>query len=291
MTFASWRSFWNFSHEVRSSRRYMASPESQAFLDELARTSTSRAGRIPAGTHFCRAQVAHSNRDDRHAGPMPEPALPQRMMPRPDAASEGRANPEGIPRLYMADNRHTAIAEVRPWIGSLVSVAILRTTRDLKVLDCRADDGGIMFFEHEPDEAEREGAIWTQVARAFREPVLRGDDRAGYAATQVIAELFEHQGYDGILYGSGFGKGSTNVVLFDTTAAEIVACEIHAIRDVTLDHHEIDNPSHVRKKDDGSTEVYRMVITAIGPVGGPMINLEDDDEVDVVEPPSSPDNP
>ncbi|HET9637668.1 MAG TPA: RES family NAD+ phosphorylase [Allosphingosinicella sp.] len=261
-------------------------------LDELARTSASRAGRIPAGKHFCRAQVAHAEREDRHVGPIPGPALPERMMPRPDAASEGRANPEGIPRLYMADNRHTAIAEVRPWIGSLVSVAILRTTRDLKVVDCRPDDGGIMLFEHEPDGAEREAAIWTQVARAFREPVLRGDDRAGYAATQVIAELFEHLGYDGILYGSGFGKGSTNVVLFDTTAAEIIACEIHAVRDVTLDHHEIDNPYHVRKKEDGSTEVYRMVITSIGPVGGPMINLEDDGEADVIEPPSSsPDNP
>ena len=270
----------------------MPSAESRAFLDELARTSASRTGRIPAGKHFCRAQVAHAEREDRHAGPIPGPALPDRMMPRPDAASEGRANPEGIPRLYMADNRHTAIAEVRPWIGSLVSVAILRTTRDLKVVDCRPDDGGIMFFEHEPDEPGREAAVWTQVARAFREPVLRGDDRAGYAATQVIAELFEHQGYDGILYGSGFGKGSTNVVLFDTTAAEIVACEIHAVRDVTLDHHETDNPYHVRKKEDGSTELFRMVITAIGPVSGPMISFEDDDNADVPEPPSaSPANP
>ena len=34
-----------------------------------------------------------------------------------------------------------------------------------------------------------------------------------YAATQIIAEHLEHEGYDGIAYGNGFGKGArTNIV-------------------------------------------------------------------------------
>ena len=200
------------------------------------------------------------------------------MMPRPDAASDGRANPEGIPRLYMAFDRHTAIAEVRPWIGSLVSVAIMKTVRDLRIVDCRgADDREMIFLEEQPPAAEREAAVWSHVARAFREPVLRGDDRAGYAPTQIIAELFENEGFDGIVYGSGFGDDATNVVLFDTAAAEIVACEIHEVKGVSLKHDEVDNPYHVKKLDDGSTELFRMVITAVGPVGGPMVSLEDDE--------------
>jgi RES domain-containing protein len=277
-SFVSWHSYWDFRREVTSRRRYLPSDESRAFLAELTRTSASRGGRIPAGHTMCRAQVAHEDREHRHAGRIPGPALPKRMMPRPDAASDGRANPEGIPRLYMAFDRHTAIAEVRPWIGSLVSVAIMKTVRDLNVVDCRGEgDRELLFIEGEPSAAEREAAVWSHVARAFREPVLRGDDRAGYAPTQIIAELFQNEGYDGIVYGSGFGDGATNIVVFDTAAAEIVACEIHEVKGVKLDHEEVDNPYHVKKLEDGSIELFSMVISAIGPVGGPMISLEDDD--------------
>jgi len=102
---------------------------------------------------------------------------------------------------------------------------------------------------------------------------LREDDRAGYAPTQIIAEAFREHGYDGIIYGSGFGEKGMNVVLFDTSAAEITSCEIHEIRNVTLDHCEIDNPYFVERQADGSTALVRNVITAVGPIGGPMVPL------------------
>jgi len=280
-SFASWRSYWDFRREVTSRRRYLPSDKSKAFLAELARTSVTRVRRIPVGKTLCRAQVAHQDREDKYAGAVAGPALPDRMIPLADAASDGRANPEGIPRLYMAFDRHTAIAEVRPWIGSLVTVAFIKTLKDLNVVDCRSDgDGDRIFLEGEPG-AEREDAVWAHVARAFREPVLRDDNRAGYAATQLIAELFEREGYDGIVYGSGFGDDATNIVVFDLAAAEIVAAEIHEVKGVKLDHDEVESPYHVKKNDVGSTELYRMVISAIGPVGGSMISLDDnEDEAD-----------
>ncbi|RYY26130.1 MAG: RES domain-containing protein [Sphingomonadales bacterium] len=277
--FASWRSYWHFRREVASRRRYLLSDESKAFLAELARTAASRARRLPEGRQFCRAQVAHKDREDPDAGPLPGPAPLDRMMPRPDAASDGRANPEGIPRLYMAGDRHTAIAEVRPWIGSLVTVAFLKTLRDLRVVDCRETEvKPHWFLDEEPSPAEREEAVWAEVAAAFREPVLRGDDRAGYAPTQVIAELFQQHGFDGIAYGSGFGDKAVNVVLFDTTAAEMFACEIHEVRGVKLDHETIDNPFPIRRNEDGELVMFRTVIDIIGPVGTPLPDVPNDDE-------------
>ena len=64
-------------------------------------------------------------------------------------------------------------------------------------------------------------------------------------------------------------------MLFDTAAAEITACEIHEVRGVTLAHEEVENPYFVQKGADGDIALVRNVITAIGPVGGPMISLED----------------
>lgn len=268
--FTSWRSYRHFRREIASHRRYLLSDESKAFLAELARTAASRARRLPVGSNFCRAQVAHQNREDSEAGPLPDPAPLDRMMPRPDAASDGRANAEGIPRLYMAGDRHTAIAEVRPWIGSLVTVAFLKTLRDLRVVDCRGTDAkSYWVFEEEPSPAKREEAVWAEVAAAFREPVLRGDDRAGYAPTQVIAELFQQHDFDGIVYGSGFGDDAVNVVLFDTGATEMFACEIHEVRGVKLDHEPIDNPFPIKRNEKGELVMFRTIVEIIGPVGAP----------------------
>jgi len=274
--FASWRSFMEFKSEVSTRRRFMPSDESRAFLDTLAATAKDRVRRLAAEKRLYRAQVAHHDVEEPEVGPIAGPALPWRMMPRSDAASDGRANPEGIPRLYMADNRHTALAEVRPWIGSLVSIAVLETSRDLAIVDCRVEGDERFPFKlldrvATPEEAEEE--VWRQVSRAFREPVTRGDDRAGYAATQIIAELFERQGYDGVAYGSGFGKDTTNFALFDVTVAKPIYCEIQEVRDVRFEFTETGRPYYVQQDEEGKTVLVRNVITAVGPVGGPMINL------------------
>lgn len=277
--FASWKSYWDFAREVSHKRRYLLSPSSRSFLDVMIRTSEKRQSRLPADHQLCRAQVAHGEYDDPNAGPIPQPAPPARMVPLPHMASDGRANPRGIPCLYMADDRHTAIAEVRPWIGSLVSVAVMRTLKDQRLVDVRDDSGHKpIYIGDEPSAEKREAAVWSHIARAFQEPVLREDNRAGYAPTQIIAEAFREHGYDGIAYGSAFGEGRTNIVLFDLGAAELVACELHEIRNVKLIHNEAETPYYVHKEEDGSTSLFRNVISAIGPMNGPMISLTSDDD-------------
>lgn len=78
-SFASWRSYWDFRREVSSHRRFTLFDESQAFLAALARTSVGSGQRIAAGTMLCRAQVAHQDRENSHAGTIPGAALPKRM--------------------------------------------------------------------------------------------------------------------------------------------------------------------------------------------------------------------
>jgi hypothetical protein len=56
--FASWQSYWRFRQKVTRHQRYLLSDECRAFLEELARTSKSRLGKIEAGKNFCRSQIA-----------------------------------------------------------------------------------------------------------------------------------------------------------------------------------------------------------------------------------------
>jgi RES domain-containing protein len=137
-------------------------------------------------------------------------------------APEGRINPKGIPFLYAATDMQTAIGEVRPSLGALVSVVNLRTSRGIRLINCTTDEEkirNIVYFK-EPEAEERTQAVWRDMDRAFSQPVIDSDNRADYAVTQLIAELFRQNGFDGIAYRSAFGPGH-NIALFDLNAADV----------------------------------------------------------------------
>jgi hypothetical protein len=223
------------------------------------------------GRLFYRAQVAHHDVLDENVGEeLFGPALPQRMFPFRDRATEGRVNPKGIPCLYMASDKHTAMAEVRPWIGSLVSLGLLQTRRPLRIVDCtKGAERHPIYIEGEPSAEKRAEAVWSHIARAFREPVTGDDDVASYAATQIIAEVFRNEGFDGLAYRSAFGTDQFNIALFDLDAAELTMCSLHEIRDVELKHAETTNPYYVKQDAKGETHLVKNVIVgfqAIDPV-------------------------
>jgi hypothetical protein len=155
------------------------------------------------------------------------------MKPRTHHATEGRANPLGIPCPYAASHHETAIPEGRPWIGSYVSVAQFELQRDVHVVNCVTGDQRIMVYAGEPEPLERQRQVWQDIDRAFSQPVTRTDDVASYAPTQVIAEFFRENGLDGVAYGSSLGPGH-NVALFDLNVANLVSRELVVIRSVKL---------------------------------------------------------
>jgi RES domain len=242
--FASWRSYREFKQEIAREYRHFWSTEIQQFLDTLAVGSRARVGELAAERFFYQAQVAHDSDSDG----IPCPASSLRMTPRANCASEGRVNPKGIPCLYMAGDLHTAMAECRPWVGSLVSVGMFKTVRTLRIVDCTRDMERPAFYfpkEYERSAEKIEEAVWGDVSHAFREPVTRADDVADYAPTQVIAELFRREGFDGVGYRSAFGTDRFNVALFDVNAALLHMCSLYEIGDVQLTWKETANPYYV----------------------------------------------
>jgi hypothetical protein len=135
------------------------------------------------------------------------------MKPRADRASEGRTNPKGIPVLHVATDQYTALVEVRPWLGSYVSIAQFHLKRDVRVIDCSQGSAG-------PSAEEVERSVWSDINQAFAAPVDRQDDVADYAPTQVIAELFRRERYGGVKYRSALSKRGHNIALFDLKVAD-----------------------------------------------------------------------
>ena len=233
-----------FRDRVRYRFRHVFDAKTQAFLEAIREGVTARSRTLPEFSQFWRACLGcdDSNYRDDAASlsffDQKRPFAPSRMVPLPDRAREGRINPKGIPCLYLSDQRDTAIAEVRPWVGSIVSVAKFCTIRNLRIVDCTCSEFPVTMGFGELSEytaAQREAVVWQLINLAFAEPVTRDDELnvADYAPTQVLAERFKAEGLDGIFYSSRLGTGK-NLALFKIDTARLMARELYEVAEVTV---------------------------------------------------------
>lgn len=193
--FKSPMGYSHFAHSVRRRNRFIRTADDRAFLEEVVRTARTRIQEVPVGLELWRAQLGHDWKpaceDDQSRGKLPHPCPPERMKPVPEHAAEGRANPKGIPVLYLSTQKEAAMSEVRPWPGSLISCALFCIVRPLKIVDFSpfSDRVPTAIFCG-PDPSEREEAVWTDIDRAFSEPTVHDDASTAYVPTQLLAELF-----------------------------------------------------------------------------------------------------
>lgn len=220
--FKSWKSFRDFKKMVIKEFRYIRDESMSDFLDTLIKTSESRVCIIERGTPLYRAQLGHDWQPYEFSSDftdnIPAPFSTERMKPLLEEAKEGRANPKGIPYLYLATDEATAIGEVRPWVGSHVSVGVFIVQDTLKVIDFSEEDHKLKIYIGEPTDEQKEVQVWADVGASFSKPITNSDSKAEYAPTQIIAELFKSLGYKGIIFNSSLGNGK-NIVLFNINDA------------------------------------------------------------------------
>jgi len=139
-------------------------------------------------------------------------------------ASHGRANPAGIPYLYLGSLPNTAIAELRPHTGERASVAEFTTPGGLKIVDLRhprklispflaVDEQEVALLRGDIEFLERLGEELTI-------PVLPQGAAIDYIPSQYVCEFIKKCGYHGVIYRSSVSEG-INLALFDPTRATI----------------------------------------------------------------------
>jgi hypothetical protein len=226
-------SFYNFFNSV-SRWRYIRNTEQEEFLSTVLETSESRKKELPKNTILWRAQIGHDLRVDERDVEQNDVECPfdvDRMKPLKYKASEGRANSKGISCLYTAYEKDTAIAEVRPWVGAYVSVAQLKVSKPLTLIDCVEEKSKLKIYSKKPDVLERERKVWQNINEAFSKPVTQNDFEADYVPTQIIAEMFRHNGLDGLVYKSSLCRGF-NIALFDSDVAKVINCTLFQVKSV-----------------------------------------------------------
>ena len=178
------------------------------------------------------------------------------MTPKVEFVKDGRANPRGVPVLYLALKEATAISEVRPWIGSVVSVGTFRLSREIKIVDCSEFHGNAPWGHIRVEDIHENGdripakdeiiKQWTYIDNAFSEPVSNPNDGIDYVPTQILSELFKSLNYDGIAYKSNFNEIAShteaqpedngyNIALFDIKSADLEFVRLRNVKSISLD--------------------------------------------------------
>jgi RES domain-containing protein len=150
-------------------------------------------------------------------------------------ASPGRANRAGQVVLYAADLEETAVAEVRPARGFLVTVGEFRTKRNLRILDLIKDRESINpFTDPALSDSIELYTLFDVFAEDLGTPLDRGDDTSTYLPSQSLTDAVRDAGFDGIRYPSAMQRGESNIVLFDPVNVEFIRSKLVEITEVVI---------------------------------------------------------
>lgn len=152
-------------------------------------------------------------------------------------ASHGRANPAGIPYLYLASNILTAISEIRPHTGETICVASFGIPKGLNIVDLRHPRKTVSPFISQDENLVviLRGNIefLEQLGQELTRPVLPKSAAFDYIPSQYLCEYAKMCGYDGVMYRSSVGEGK-NIALFDPAKAQILDVSQHYVSSVSV---------------------------------------------------------
>ena len=168
------------------------------------------------------------------------PRKPKEMgAPPAELSTAGRANPAGIPYLYLASDQETAISEVRPHKNEKLTVGSFRLAKPVKCIDLR-NPCIKSPFQHGARLREAVSVIGFLGHLGYELSVPIGNQRRDheYLPTQYLCEMVKTLGYDGVLYKSGLCSGY-NIALFQPSNAKCSEVKLVRVKSVSVAVDEI----------------------------------------------------
>lgn len=149
--------------------------------------------------------------------PIGEMGAPPRRL-----AAHGRANPSGIPYLYLGSRPVTAAAEIRPHTGEVACVAEFKLTGPVKAVDLRDPRRLVSPFLLGSASAiaqlRADIPLLERLGDELTRPVQPQSAAIDYLPSQYFCEFIKKRGYDGVVYRSSVSDG-INMALFDPSKA------------------------------------------------------------------------
>lgn len=132
--------------------------------------------------------------------------------PPPYLAGFGRINRAGVSYLYCASDKYTAISEIRPHPGDIVSIGKFLLNKDCLIFDLTESQ----FLKFYTNDKSLDTFKQLNTLTELLQKVIPPSERQAYNITQLIADCIRKLDFDGILFPSSVGQGH-NLVLFNPT--------------------------------------------------------------------------
>ncbi len=163
------------------------------------------------------------------------------FIPPVEQTKDLRANYRYIPYLYCANHPYIALVEIRPRIGSLVSVATLVNDEPIRLLD--------FTIQNKPSKmSEAKKNLFLDLSTLFSKPVTSDDDILDYIPTQFIAEYAKNIGYDGIAFSSSLtpdvnknNPDRYNIVVFNYHKCRVIKSNVVKIININIESIKLDD--------------------------------------------------
>lgn len=159
--------------------------------------------------------------------------------PPPELASAGRANPLGIPYLYLCQEPETTLYETRCVYLDSVVIGHFRIRKDLKLVDF--DEELDLYYLYSTansnlslPEVVKLKFLMEEISRDMSRPLRRFDTEVEYIPTQWICEFCKQIGADGIKFRSSLYPEGRNIVLFHAEDAECIGVDQYEISEVII---------------------------------------------------------
>lgn len=162
-----------------------------------------------------RARIHHSG------GQEPFPAI-EMLSPPPKIATGGRANPPGIPYLYLSDDIDTVLYEVRASYLDELSVGVFKLKDGIgpmKIVDFIENTP--IFQPNRVNVTIKSRLLRNIISTDLSKPMRRYDTELEYIPTQFICEYIKiFTGASGIRFRSSVHPAGNNFVIFDQSVME-----------------------------------------------------------------------
>lgn len=148
----------------------------------------------------------------------------QMGAPPREKASGGRVNPAGLSFLYLAEDKETAIFEIRAGIYEFLTIGEFKFKKGIKDIELinftKLDKLSPFLLSYSNAKLEFiKYAInikhLKKISEEIAKPMRRQDGEFDYLPTQYICDFVKSCGYDGVKYESTMNENKYNLAVFD----------------------------------------------------------------------------
>jgi hypothetical protein len=213
----------NFTKEIKWNNRYFLGENID--LELLRDIFDFHTKKYKRGKIFYRARVCD------------EGGLSNDQMGKPPSqkATSGRANPIGIPYLYVSTDHETVLHECKATHLDYLTIAEFKLKEDIKVVSLRGieDISPFLIGEDLQDYIKNQRYLKTLEAELSK-PLRRHDQKLDYLPTQYLCEFIKSIDNDAIEYGSSLNEGGINLALFSDEKVGLLKITLYEVTSMNL---------------------------------------------------------